>query len=251
VLATVVELVMADSDPTSDLAPDQLDKVETLKAVTGATDDSAVINVLRVANWNMDIAANLYFDPTAQIPGRVPGAFDAASSPPPPSSRLSSSRDSVAGGAAGASGIPRPTHIVPVAAAPQRAGDDGAGVLSLITTPLAFLWNTGWNILGYVTSWLPGPLGTMFAAGSPSEEETNFVAFFEGKYGERHPRFFLGNFQGAVREARTRPRCLLAYIHSAAHGDSDRFCSNTLCNDGVVSFVDDNFVFWAGPYAVR
>jgi len=73
-----------------------------------------------------------------------------------------------------------------------------------------------------------------------------FVQNFEEKYGNVHPTVLNGTYREALETARRQYRFLLVYLHSESHVDTPHFCRNVLNDERVVSFVDDNFLFWGG-----
>ncbi|XP_077981090.1 FAS-associated factor 1-like [Glandiceps talaboti] len=77
----------------------------------------------------------------------------------------------------------------------------------------------------------------------------HFSQEFGSRYSERHPVFYLGPIEDAFKEAFSVPakdRKLLAiYIHHDNSVQSNVFCSQVLCSDTIVSYLNSNFINWA------
>uniref|UniRef100_A0AAU7YR01 Fas-associated factor 1 n=1 Tax=Sinonovacula constricta TaxID=98310 RepID=A0AAU7YR01_SINCO len=76
-----------------------------------------------------------------------------------------------------------------------------------------------------------------------------FTRVFRERYGETHPVFYVGPLDNALRDALLCPakeRKLLAiYLHHDSSILSNVFCSQILCNEGIVNYMTTNFLTWA------
>jgi len=79
-----------------------------------------------------------------------------------------------------------------------------------------------------------------------ASEAANFLRSFERRYGYYHPEFQAVSFMEAVRRAGQEFKFLFVYLHSAGHMNTPLFCEQTLCNEAVVSFINENFIAWGG-----
>ena len=79
-----------------------------------------------------------------------------------------------------------------------------------------------------------------------ASEAANFLRSFERSYGYYHPEFQAVSFMEAVRRAGQEFKFLFVYLHSAGHMNTPLFCEQTLCNEAVVSFINENFIAWGG-----
>ncbi|KAH3697404.1 FAS-associated factor 1-like [Dreissena polymorpha] len=82
-----------------------------------------------------------------------------------------------------------------------------------------------------------------------TEALEHFTREFRDRYGECHPVFYVGSLDNAIRDAllcSAKERKLLAiYLHHDTSIFSHVFCSQTLCNEGIVNFITSNFLTWA------
>lgn len=79
-----------------------------------------------------------------------------------------------------------------------------------------------------------------------ASEAANFLRSFERRYGYYHPEFQAVSFMEAVRRAGQEFKFLFVYLHSAGHMNTPLFCEQTLCNEAVVAFINENFIAWGG-----
>ncbi|XP_059303971.1 plant UBX domain-containing protein 10-like [Lycium ferocissimum] len=76
------------------------------------------------------------------------------------------------------------------------------------------------------------------------QEEWAFLTTFEQQYGTEHPFFYACKFMDALKIAKDEHKFLFVYFHSPQHPFTPSFCSETLCCDLVVQFLDANYVCW-------
>jgi len=62
----------------------------------------------------------------------------------------------------------------------------------------------------------------------------NFPILFEGSYGE------------AAKQSKEEFRHLVVFLHSSMHEDGDEFVREVLCHEHVVSYLNENCIFWSG-----
>eukprot|EP00211_Chloroparvula_japonica_P005369 CAMPEP_0119123484 /NCGR_PEP_ID=MMETSP1310-20130426/3419_1 /TAXON_ID=464262 /ORGANISM="Genus nov. species nov., Strain RCC2339" /LENGTH=381 /DNA_ID=CAMNT_0007113317 /DNA_START=230 /DNA_END=1372 /DNA_ORIENTATION=+ len=67
----------------------------------------------------------------------------------------------------------------------------------------------------------------------------------EMSVGNPLPERYEGTFGEALQAAGAMHRFLVVYLHSQEHWDSPRFVSQVLCHPSVVSYLSENYVFWA------
>lgn len=81
---------------------------------------------------------------------------------------------------------------------------------------------------------------------NPEADTRKFINDFNQKFGFQHPVFQTTSYQNAVQIAFRQHKQLFVYIHSPLHEDTNIFCENTLCNQNISRYIDDNALFWAG-----
>ena len=73
-----------------------------------------------------------------------------------------------------------------------------------------------------------------------------FSEEFTNRFGTPHPAFFPGVLSDAIKESCHQPakdrKMLAIYLHHDSSVLSNVFCSQVLCADSVVSFLNENFV---------
>ncbi|XP_076956075.1 plant UBX domain-containing protein 10-like, partial [Bidens hawaiensis] len=82
----------------------------------------------------------------------------------------------------------------------------------------------------------------LVTAPAPEYEAMDFVSRFTCEFGDRRPNFFTEGLQRSRREF----KLLFVYLHSPDHPDAIAFCENTLCDEDLLEFVNENFVAWGG-----
>ncbi|KAG2330335.1 hypothetical protein Bca52824_001515 [Brassica carinata] len=83
---------------------------------------------------------------------------------------------------------------------------------------------------------------------SAAGEAMEFISLFDRDYGRNplKPGFVSEGFMDALQRSRSEFKLLFVYLHSPDHPDTPAFCDRTLCNEGVVAFLNENFVTWGG-----
>lgn len=73
-----------------------------------------------------------------------------------------------------------------------------------------------------------------------------FIAEFEEKYGRTHPPFARTSYTALLEQGKREIRFILLYLHSPAHRDTDRFCTEVLATQRFADFVttEHGLLFW-------
>ncbi|XP_050538185.1 FAS-associated factor 1 [Daktulosphaira vitifoliae] len=75
-----------------------------------------------------------------------------------------------------------------------------------------------------------------------------FVEEFQNRYGDMRPEFFLGTLDQAIKIACFKPakdkRLLAVYLHHDRSVLSNVFCTQLLCFESVVQYLNANFLVW-------
>lgn len=142
-----------------------------------------------------------------------------------------------------------PGDLPPIAAPSNNNNNQVSvftGLANLITSILGHLCGTFIGIIQYTLNLLRGQ-PTNRTRLDPATEVTNYIKFFESKYGEAHPNFFPGSYNTALNEAKVNLKFLLVYLHCKSHQDTDSFCNKTLTHSEVISYLNRNnsIIFWS------
>eukprot|EP00057_Strongylocentrotus_purpuratus_P028360 XP_011682834.1 PREDICTED: FAS-associated factor 1 isoform X1 [Strongylocentrotus purpuratus] len=82
-----------------------------------------------------------------------------------------------------------------------------------------------------------------------TESLIHFSQEFSSRYGDLHPAFYLGPLDNAIEEAFNVPakdrRLLAVYVHHDKSVYSNIFCSQLMCTESVIDYLNHNFVTWA------
>lgn len=74
-----------------------------------------------------------------------------------------------------------------------------------------------------------------------------FKRDFQAKYGANNtPNFVEASHKDALMMAQGELKFLFVYLHSPSHDEVPAFCRDVLASPAVASFLNDNFVSWAG-----
>ncbi|KAK6626449.1 hypothetical protein RUM44_008922 [Polyplax serrata] len=79
----------------------------------------------------------------------------------------------------------------------------------------------------------------------PLGDVLSFISTFEEHYGDAHPVFYQGTYSQALNDAKQELRFLLVYLHSEKNSDSINFCRDVLTNSEVITYINQNLLFWA------
>lgn len=138
----------------------------------------------------------------------------------------------------------------PIAANPNNNNNQVSvftGIANLITSLLGHLCGTFIGIIQYTLNLLRGQPTNNRTRLDPATEVTNYIKYFETKYGKAHPNFFPGSYNTALNEAKVNLKFLLVYLHCKSHQDTDSFCTKTLIHPEVISYLNCNnsIIFWS------
>nr|CAG4652067.1 EOG090X0B12 [Triops cancriformis] len=104
------------------------------------------------------------------------------------------------------------------------------------------------NNQSFVVNLFRGFLYTLFnprrAVTDPLGDITSFISQYDAKYGPTHPTFYQGTYSQALSDAKKELKFLLVYLHSPDHQDTERFCRSTLTSPSVISYINENMLFW-------
>lgn len=72
-----------------------------------------------------------------------------------------------------------------------------------------------------------------------------FIRTYEDKYSPEHPVFYQGTYSQVLNDAKRELKFLLIYLHNEDAVDTTIFCRTTLSNAEVITYINQNFLFWA------
>ncbi|KAJ6250091.1 fas-associated protein [Anaeramoeba flamelloides] len=75
-----------------------------------------------------------------------------------------------------------------------------------------------------------------------NNDESSFLQEYEDSYGRTHPKFQSGTFKQAFNSAKEQSKFLIIYLHSPEHISTSRFCEQVLCNENIITFLDNNYI---------
>ncbi|KAG9198202.1 hypothetical protein G6514_010418 [Epicoccum nigrum] len=261
----------------SSLSADQQLALQQFTAVT-AQDVKEAIPLLHRCQWNVQIAIARFFDGE---PVEDPVAAAAAQQPPPDTRRT----ENLMNGAAPRSSTSstRRARVEPaprVVPQPESQVDTRAPlVFSLLWAPVGLLYSLlarTLRFVGYLLPFLPRAWGRLTASNirngpstarrsggrrplGPRDTAARFIREFAEEYGENNLPFHEGGYASAFDLAKKELKFLLVVLLAPEHDLTPPFCSSTLLDPSVVSFLRDpanNTLLWAGsvadaePYAV-
>jgi len=241
------------------LSEEQRRRVQAFSDVTGEHSWQICGSVLAAHDWVVESAVAAYFDSRSGVSGiqrsALSGTSGGLSAPSTgtgaaPRSTRSPAVDASGAGSAAAEDVPGAAPSPPAERVQSRSPARGGGSMlwSLVATPLSWL---SWGLWGTLSASLrvlffPLRMITGPAESDPQHEAETFVASFRGRYGEAAPPFMECDYRTAASRARDQKRFLLVYLHSWKHADSETFCSNVLCTEGIAGFLRDNLLVWGG-----
>jgi FAS-associated factor 2 len=274
---------MADSavDLTS-LSADQQLALQQFTAVT-AQDLKEAIPLLHRCQWNVQIAIARFFDGEPVEDPLVAAATTAQQAAAPADTRRAENLANGFEAAARASlHNPRRPRIEPaprVVPQPESQIDARAPlVFSLLWAPVGLLYSLlarTFRFLGYFFPFLPRAWGRLTASNMrnppatrrsggrrplpPRDTAARFIREFSEEYGENSLPFHEGGYASAFDLAKKELKYLLVILLAPEHDLTPPFCTSTLLDPSVISFLRDptnNVILWAGsiadaePYAV-
>ncbi|XP_009108223.1 plant UBX domain-containing protein 10 [Brassica rapa] len=215
---------------------DVADKLGYFQAITGLEDADLCTEILQAHGWDLELAISSFTSSSSSSSSRVDGdhnrepftEFDDGRAFRPP-------------------GIAWKIITLPVSIV--------SGSLGLASSAIGFgFWVAG-GALSYSLAMLgfgSGRGGSETESSSSSSaaagEAMEFIALFDRDYGRNplKPGFVSEGFMDALQLSRSQFKLLFVYLHSPDHPDTPAFCERTLCSEGVVAFLNENFVAWGG-----
>lgn len=219
-----------------------VEKLAYFQAITGLDDNDLCTEILSAHNWDLELAISS-FTSTEDFPS-------SSSVLPPPA-------------AVGASSSSSSTDLVLPQAPPGLAWKlislpfyVVSGSIGLISGAVGL----GAWVAGSVISRSLGALGFIPPRGRQETERligfsasvaeaAEFIAVFEGEFGgsaSSRPNFAAEGFMDALQRSQRELKLMFVYLHSPDHPDVPIFCTECLCSELVVQFVNANFVCWGG-----
>jgi FAS-associated factor 2 len=272
---------MADSavDLTS-LSADQQLALQQFTAVT-AQDLKEAIPLLHRCQWNVQIAIARFFDgEPAEDPVAAAAQQPAAPADTRRAENLANNFEAAARATSNNLRRPRIEPAPRVVPQPESQIDTRAPlVFSLLWAPVGLLYSLlarSLRFIGYFFPFLPRAWGRITAstirnpaaarrsAGGrralpPRDTAARFIREFTEEYGENSLPFHEGSYASAFDAAKKDLKYLLVILLAPEHDLTPSFCTSTLLDPAVVSFLLDpnnNLILWAGsiadaePYAV-
>lgn len=182
-----------EADPMANLSPEQMNILFSFADITQIEDTNLCRSILAQNRWELDVAVENF------INSRAGG-----------------------GSGSGESGRPRSGEQSGGDANSDSNSGGGGGVLSFITSPLRWLFQST-------------PLSL-----SPDQDSSQFVDKFHMEYGGGDAGLNMErtSYAHAVQKAHRESKFLLVYLHSPLHDDTNRFCSQVLCSDSILRLVN-------------
>lgn len=214
---------MADDDV--DLSPEQTEKLIHFQDLTMIEDIDRCKYILERHSWNIESAVRdtLYERDVATAP--LSAARTQSPEPRMPSMNLA----------------PRDQHVY--VTLPERPRGVFQWMSYAFMLPFRFFFTTFIDIIkfAYRLVW-PDPRQTVT---DPVGDVLDFIRKFKEEFGHNHPVFYQGAYSQAINDAKRELRFLLIYLHEDGNSDSILFCQNTLCDAGVIDFINSRMLFWA------
>lgn len=209
---------VASNNLTDDLDPSRVEAVARLRAVTELPTDHEARALLSANGWNLEEAVDDFLSGEAR---RLNGRNSQPSRPP-------SSR--------------RRNGVVSL---PTRRRSFPRWILVFVT-PFKVMWAAVVRMADVIAALLGGPARAIES--SPGDTpHRRFLAFYHSRYsGYAHPQFFDGSYREALGVAQEQVKFLLVYLHSESHSQTREFCTRVFCDSELISFVNENFICWAG-----
>lgn len=204
------------------LSNDQADKVLQFQELTGIEDISVCRDVLQRHQWNLEVAVHEQLN---RREGK-PSVYASEARPP-----------------AVVSDYQLTQHVFYT---PPTDGS-ASGFRGFVRNFISFFWSLCYNT---VVSLLE--FGRRLTGGQPRNAITNptqdvmsFIKAFEERYGTDHPVFYQGTYSQVLNDAKRELKFLLIYLHGDDETvDTARFCTQVLANGSLITYVNQNFLFW-------
>ncbi|KAJ2317007.1 Ubx domain-containing protein [Coemansia sp. RSA 2704] len=194
--------------------------------VTNVDDLGLATGVLRSQQWNVQQAIQQYYEePAGERTGlrqRTTGAGSSSEAPPDETPPDEAQREIAA-----------------------EARQPGFALAPLLAWPFALALQLAAGVVQMVLRLLG--LRRIAAVGVPEAAAAQgFRAYFESRFGQRHPPFYDGTFADARAAARREQRYLVAVLWSREHDDAE-LLGRALAREDVAAYLSQaQFVVWAG-----
>jgi len=205
-----------------DLNEEQMDKLLQLQGLTGLDDLGVCRALLESQSWDLEAVAREHLGISEPI------------GPPPP-----------------LEDEPPPVARAPPAP-PRRGGEvwrrpgDAMGwLLYILSLPARVLSGGLGAVWAFVTSLFGLPPRPTNQVRDPTGDVETFIEQYERSYGVNHPPFHRDSYAQALEVAKRELRFLLVYLHSEDHQDTDRFCTEVMANQEVVTYLSESMLVWA------
>ncbi|GAB6018656.1 FAS-associated factor 2 [Chamberlinius hualienensis] len=203
-------------EDNQNLSASETDKLLQFQDLTGIEDIVRCRHLLETHNWDLEVAVQN----TLSIQEGTPSVFNSS-----------------------------PERAPPVVTHPA---DQRIYTITRNGRPLGllgwsyFLFNFSYRFFrGIVTFvWRLLRADARYRPSDPVEDVVNFISSYESKYGAAHPVFYQGTYSQVLNDAKKELKFLLVYLHSEDHQDTDEFCSITLANPDVITYINQNMLFW-------
>ncbi|KAF8099405.1 hypothetical protein N665_0244s0007 [Sinapis alba] len=228
---------------------DVADKLGYFQAITGLEDPDLCTEILQAHGWDLELAISSFTsssdprdDDADPSSSRVDGDHNTEFEDYP-SREIVNDSELDDGRAFRPPGIAWKIITLPVSIV--------SGSLGLASSAIGF----GFWVAGGALTYSLGMLGFGSGRGAGSEssssaagEAMEFISLFDRDYGRNplKPGFVSEGFMDALQRSRSEFKLLFVYLHSPDHPDTPAFCERTLCDEGVVAFLNENFVTWGG-----
>eukprot|EP00916_Digyalum_oweni_P012690 GHVL01020932.1.p1 GENE.GHVL01020932.1~~GHVL01020932.1.p1 ORF type:complete len:448 (+),score=123.00 GHVL01020932.1:194-1537(+) len=110
-------------------------------------------------------------------------------------------------------------------------------------SPLRYLFGFTTGIFSTVQKILSAVL--LFISTIVQSQRSDFVSWFENKYGEKHPKIH-NNISEAFRAVKQEDKLLIIFITDYFSPENDHMCCKILGNDDFIGIIDLHTILWAG-----
>ncbi|KAL5068489.1 hypothetical protein RYX36_019376 [Vicia faba] len=221
---------------------DVADKLAYFQAITGLEDVDLCTEILAAHGWDLELAISSFTTTTSHTAtGTGTGGGDDNNN------NLQSSSQSEPPLPPPPPGLAWKIIKLPVSVISGSLGlISGAVGLGLWAAGGVLSYSLGFMGLGSGSATSSSASAPLVSVSAATTEAMDFVAAFERDYGMGRPNFVSEGFMDALQRSRNSFKLLFVYLHSPDHPDTPLFCRRTLCSDGFVEFVNQNFVCWGG-----
>nr|CAG4644200.1 EOG090X0B12 [Lepidurus arcticus] len=121
----------------------------------------------------------------------------------------------------------------------------GGWAFQMVTLPIRLWYDQIHAVVTLIVIMISYEFNVVFLAiTDPLGDVVSFISQYDATYGANHPTFYQGTYSQALSDAKKELKFLLVYLHSADHQDTGRFCRMTLTSPSVISYINENMLFW-------